>query len=79
VRRKPAEVAREHDDAAGNGGRAAYACFFVANYVPWSAAEPPLLDYASWEKQKRGWVAAADPTPPHGDGTEVAVGVLDHK
>ena len=49
----------------------AYARFFVANYVPWSAAEPPSLDYASWMEEKRGWVADADPTAPHeGDGTE---------
>ena len=49
----------------------AYARYFVANYVPWSAAEPPSLDYASWKETKCGWVADADPVPPQGGGTEL--------
>jgi hypothetical protein len=63
----------------------AYARYFVSNYVPWSVAEPPSLDYASWKEVKRGWVADADPSPPHsalppqGDSTELIAGHFDRE
>jgi hypothetical protein len=75
----PPEEPKNTRTRQGKRDARAYARYYVANYVPWSAAEPPSLDYASWTEVKRGWVADADPVPPQGDSTELTAGGLDRE
>ena len=44
----PSDTSSQIMDTATSQKRQRYAEFFVSNFIPWSAAHPPVLSYTTW-------------------------------